>query len=136
VAVIDVADIEPLVRIAEHYDRSIPHERTDAGDAFWVADESGQFRFMLPGAGSEAQQPDGLPSAADRAEMALRDVAAHGALPPVPAAEWPHMAPEPASTDVDVEGDWTDRQLVSAIARESDGWGTAGEAADVTLRDC
>jgi signal peptidase I len=45
VSVIDVADMESLARIAEHYDRSILHESTGAGDAFWVTDESGQFRY-------------------------------------------------------------------------------------------
>jgi hypothetical protein len=48
VAVIDVGDIEALVRIADHYDRSILHERTDYGEAFWVTDESGQFRYWIP----------------------------------------------------------------------------------------
>jgi hypothetical protein len=52
VAVIDVADIEALVRIADHYDRSILHELTDYGEAFWVTDESGQFRYWIG-------QPDG-----------------------------------------------------------------------------
>ena len=47
VPVIDVADMDALARIAEHYDRSILHEATPDGDAFWVADESGQFRFTL-----------------------------------------------------------------------------------------
>jgi signal peptidase I len=47
VPVIDVADMESLVRIAEHYDRSILHEATDDGDAFWVSDESGQFRYAV-----------------------------------------------------------------------------------------
>jgi signal peptidase I len=47
VAVIDVADMDALARIAEHYDRSILYEVTDEGHAFWVADESGQFRFVL-----------------------------------------------------------------------------------------
>ncbi len=47
VGVIDVADMAALVRIAEHYERSILHERTVEGDAFWVTDESGQFRFAL-----------------------------------------------------------------------------------------
>ena len=46
-AVIDLADIEALVRIAEHYDRSILHERTEDGEAFWVTDESGQFRYAV-----------------------------------------------------------------------------------------
>jgi signal peptidase I len=47
VAVIDVADMDALVRIAEHYDRSILHEASDRGESFWVADESGQFRYAL-----------------------------------------------------------------------------------------
>jgi signal peptidase I len=47
VSVIDVADMDALARIAEHYDRSILYEVTDEGHAFWVADESGQFRFVL-----------------------------------------------------------------------------------------
>jgi signal peptidase I len=47
VAVIDVADMDALARIAEHYDRSILYELTEQGHVFWVADESGQFRFML-----------------------------------------------------------------------------------------
>jgi signal peptidase I len=47
VAVIDVADFDSLARIAAHYDRSILHERAEYGDAFWVTDESGQFRFAI-----------------------------------------------------------------------------------------
>jgi hypothetical protein len=47
VAVIDVADMDALARIAEHYERSILHETTAEGDAFWVADESGQFRYTV-----------------------------------------------------------------------------------------
>ena len=47
VPVIDVADMDALARIAEHYDRSILYEVSEEGHAFWVADESGQFRFML-----------------------------------------------------------------------------------------
>jgi signal peptidase I len=47
VAVIDVADMDALARIAEHYERSILHETTADGDAFWVADESGQFRYTI-----------------------------------------------------------------------------------------
>ncbi|MCW3018903.1 MAG: hypothetical protein JWN10_1211 [Solirubrobacterales bacterium] len=51
VAVIDVSDIDALARIAEHYDRSILHEHAEDGDAFWVTDESGHFRYALqPGA--------------------------------------------------------------------------------------
>ena len=47
VAVIDVADMDALARIADHYDRSILHETDASGDAFWVADESGQFRYTV-----------------------------------------------------------------------------------------
>jgi signal peptidase I len=47
VAVIDVADMEALARIAEHYDRSILHETAGEGEAFWVTDESGQFRYAV-----------------------------------------------------------------------------------------
>lgn len=46
VPVIDVEDIDALARIAEHYDRSILQEHTAEGEAFWVSDESGQFRYM------------------------------------------------------------------------------------------
>ena len=60
VPVIDVADMDALARIAEHYDRSILHEATADGDAFWVADESGQFRFALGApASSEGYEPAG-----------------------------------------------------------------------------
>ncbi len=45
VPVIDLADIDALARIAEHYDRAILHERGPDGEAFWVSDESGQFRY-------------------------------------------------------------------------------------------
>jgi hypothetical protein len=45
VAIIDVSDIEALVLIAERYDRAILHERRGDGESFWVADESGQFRY-------------------------------------------------------------------------------------------
>ncbi len=56
VAVIDVADIEALVRIADHYDRSILHELADDGEAFWVTDESGQFRYWIPAAAGQNAQ--------------------------------------------------------------------------------
>ena len=47
VAVIDVADFDSLLKIAAHYERSILHEHTEYGDAFWVTDESGQFRYAI-----------------------------------------------------------------------------------------
>jgi signal peptidase I len=57
VAVIDVADMDDLVRIADHYDRSILHETTAGGDVFWVSDESGQFRYAI-GAPAYAAQDE------------------------------------------------------------------------------
>jgi signal peptidase I len=49
VPVIDVSDMDALVRIAEHYERSILHEAPPEGEAFWVTDESGQFRYTVAG---------------------------------------------------------------------------------------
>ncbi len=69
VAIIDVADIEALVRIADHYDRSILHELTDYGEAFWVTDESGQFRFWIAA-------PEHEPAQALYADEAIRQSAA------------------------------------------------------------
>jgi signal peptidase I len=59
VPVIDVADMDALVRIAEHYDRSILHETSDSCEAFWVADESGQFRYAI-GERADATEAAGL----------------------------------------------------------------------------
>lgn len=47
VPVIDVEDMEALAQIAEHYNRSILHEVAEDGEAFWVTDESGQFRYAV-----------------------------------------------------------------------------------------
>jgi signal peptidase I len=55
VPVIDVEDMDALVRIAEHYDRSILHETNGGVDSFWVTDESGQFRYTVGGC-----QPSGV----------------------------------------------------------------------------
>jgi len=67
VAVIDVADMDALARIAEHYERSILYEATDEGEAFWVTDESGQFRYAIgtyastaPGEGPQQSPPGPL----------------------------------------------------------------------------
>jgi signal peptidase I len=58
VPVIDVADMDALAQIAAHYDRSILHETAEEGEAFWVTDESGQFRYAL---GSWVSAADGEP---------------------------------------------------------------------------
>jgi len=65
VPVIELGDIDALVRIAEHYERSILHETLERGEAFWVTDESGQFRYA-PGSGAytmatHAPTPDERP---------------------------------------------------------------------------
>jgi signal peptidase I len=53
VPVIDVADIGALAQIAENYERSILYEVSEEGEAYWVTDESGQFRYA-PGAPAAA----------------------------------------------------------------------------------
>ncbi len=55
VPVIDVEDMEALAQIAEHYNRSILHEAAEDGEAFWVTDESGQFRYAVGVWGSASQ---------------------------------------------------------------------------------
>jgi signal peptidase I len=62
VSVIDVADIDALARIADHYDRSILQESTEAGDVFWVADESGQFRYTLGTRPVDVERPSPAPT--------------------------------------------------------------------------
>jgi signal peptidase I len=56
VPVIDVADMDALAQIAEHYDRSILHETAEEEEAFWVTDESGQFRYAVGAWASAAEQ--------------------------------------------------------------------------------
>jgi signal peptidase I len=56
VPVIDVADMDALAQIAEHYDRSILLETTADGEAFWVADESAQFRYAIGAWASAADE--------------------------------------------------------------------------------
>jgi len=62
VPVIDVADIGALAQIAEHYDRSILHEVGADGEAFWVTDESGQFRYALGGPAQGEQRTPAEPT--------------------------------------------------------------------------
>jgi signal peptidase I len=59
VPVIDVPDIGALAQIAEHYDRSILHEVGEEGGAYWVTDESGQFRYALDADGHPATRGHG-----------------------------------------------------------------------------
>lgn len=79
-SVIDVADMEALVRIAEHYDRSILHETAAGAEAFWVTDESGQFRYTVgvsaPIAREHRVAPE--PAVAAANEQPLHNVGAPG----------------------------------------------------------
>ncbi|MFI5004477.1 MAG: signal peptidase I [Solirubrobacterales bacterium] len=108
VPVIDVADIAALAQIAEHYDRSILEERSDQGVAFWVADESGQFRYAL---GAWASMADGEPVDQFADDTRVHEVyadefeldgtiAAYGTLP----------AEETFPADAVTQGDWTPRR--------------------------
>ncbi|HLH13315.1 MAG TPA: signal peptidase I, partial [Solirubrobacteraceae bacterium] len=87
VPVIDVADIDALARVAEHYERSILHERAGGLDAYWVADESGHFRYLAGGVGEQrgesaherpraAQAPPAPPAAAPTPAVAEPALAA------------------------------------------------------------
>jgi hypothetical protein len=110
VPVIDVADMDALARIAEHYDRSILHEATEDGDAFWVADESGQFRFALGApASSEAHEPAGEDwpgdGQLDAPDWAAEDTLVHAVVPHSPNGEgW--AVPENPETFVREGVDW------------------------------
>jgi hypothetical protein len=123
VPVIDVADIDALVRIAEHYERSILHERAEQGDAFWVTDESGQFRYQLQSPAQDAAQPAA-------GEVAPEPPALAGE--PVTAV---HAAVQPTAFEVGVEADWAAYRLASAIAAEGPEWGTAEATADTSPLD-
>lgn len=58
-ATIDVADMDALARIAARYERVILHERGADGEAFWVADESAQYRYAIaqPNGSQSHQRP-------------------------------------------------------------------------------
>jgi signal peptidase I len=62
VPVIDVEDMDALAQIAEHYGRSILHEVAEDGEAFWVTDESGQFRYAVGmwASASQGEPAEGL----------------------------------------------------------------------------
>jgi signal peptidase I len=126
VTVIDVADMDALTRIAEHYDRSILHEKTEHGDAFWVTDESGHFRYTAP---AEAQPGESVAPA----RVAIPSE------PPVPALSQ-HLVPIPPTgaepsrrSAIEDEHDWAAYRVASAIAADGQSWGEAGEAADPSL---
>jgi len=138
VAVIDVADIDSLARIAAHYERSILHERAEYGDAFWVSDESGQFRYAVldPAWIESVHEHDAR--ACDEAEPALAhgepasepEAWTHPAQPPPdglgePTGWAPAPGPAPASTPEEIAaGD-----LRPALGAETLQFGTASSSA-------
>ncbi len=154
VPVIDVADMDALARIAEHYDRSILHETTAAGSAFWVADESGQFRYALGALDLNAYAParaEDTPAANEEVPTLSHDVPAWVlgepastasqepacSAVPEPASNAPlepvqSTPPEPApSADVPAETEeepaWT--ADMPAESEEAPDWGAAQEPA-------
>ncbi len=120
VAVIDVADMAALARIAERYDRSILHERTAFGEAFWVTDESGQFRCAIG-----AVEPATV-------ESPIVETAAPQHLEPIAVAEpyQPVSVAEPAAAAVEeLPFDPLTHDAADAIVRE---WRAGWDTADVT----
>jgi signal peptidase I len=115
VAVIDVADMEALARIAERYDRSILHEQTADGDAFWVTDESGQFRYAIG-----ASEPITIE------QDAVEAVVQYTPEPELSAYE-PQPAPEIVASAPAVD-DWAAHEAADAIVRE---WRAGWDSADV-----
>jgi signal peptidase I len=120
VSVIDVADIEALVRIAEHYERSILHETLDDGEAFWVTDESGQFRYLVGAYAStalgevlEQSPPDPMMNGVHTEELHFGGVVtayetqpAEDAIVEPPAAYQPQPAAEPVLPEPVAEHEW------------------------------
>lgn len=112
VPVTDVADFDALVRIAEHYERSILHEGGGSG-AFWVTDESGHFRYTPATAAPPTQESWIAPhsplatSEPLAAELRLAAEAAPGTEPSTEVAEWdseaavPEYEPGPAPLAVE-----------------------------------
>jgi hypothetical protein len=112
VPVIDVADMDALARIAEHYDRSILYEETEQGHAFWVADESGQFRFTLGAAAPTPEHELDAPAWEQDAQPTPAPTWANAQ--PTPAPAWANAQPTPAPAWA--EGDTAELAIVAASA--------------------
>jgi hypothetical protein len=131
VAVIDVADMEALVEIAERYDRSILHETTDDGEAFWVTDESGQFRYAV-GAPAYLAQPAQGAFAEQSAPARAVQVG-----PQVPVVAFQTPAPDSASGDIAApqpqvpQPDRHAHDTAELVTQEEGDWRAAYAAADV-----
>ena len=136
VPVIDVSDMDALVHIAEHYERSILHEASPEGESFWVTDESGQFRYALGAPAPAPQQPPLEPSPLDSlagevyagapdlgGEIAAFDTQVTQEFAPITA-----VAPvaQPA------QDGWGASDLAEALMQESRSWRVAGTPADAS----
>jgi len=134
---IDVADMEALVRIAEHYDRSILHETTAGAEAFWVTDESGQFRYKV-GAPSELEHggqfstfETAAPESVVPEPVANEDVATPGPaapsrwITPEPWAVPGPIAPEPVAHEWMSPEPVVTRGWVAPEASPGDNWAAA-----------
>jgi signal peptidase I len=135
-SVIDVADMEALVRIAEHYDRSILHETAAGGEAFWVTDESGQFRYSLgaPAPVLAPQQPpvqaSPLDSPAGEVYAGAPDLSGEiAAFDTQVTQEFPAVAPPVAPAAQD---GWGASDLADALTQESRSWRVAGSPAEAS----
>jgi signal peptidase I len=133
VAVIDVADMDALARIAERYDRSILHEQTADGDAFWVTDESGQFRYAIGATEPVTIEQDAVvaaPEPVTTVEPVVAPAAAQivqYAPEPAPSAYETYPAPEITASAPAVD-DWAAHEAADAIVRE---WRAGWDSADV-----
>ena len=154
VAVIDVADFDALARVAGHYERSILHERAEYGDAFWVSDESGQFRYAVldpawERLATEPQAPQAGAWAQPEPDVALGDVPVdpvdvaeagyerpEGEPEPLSPAGWAPAAGAPAAEPIAAEDlrETLPAETLrfgavspSPLAHASRAWGSAGE---------
>ncbi len=148
VAVIDVADMDALVHIAEHYDRSILCERTPEGEAFWVTDESGQFRYLIGAAAAAVCQP--VPAEAlaplevpvPDAQLFTQELNLGGGVisayaaqeAPVAAPPEPEPLPEPVPEPLPAaQGDWREEVLADAVLLGGEDWRLACESAGMVF---
>ncbi len=108
VPVIDVEDMEALAQIAEHYDRSILHEVAEDGEAFWVTDESGQFRYAL---GMWTDAPEDEPVEQYAGETLVHEAYAHEPklAGPIAVRSSPPVDDTFAADEV-TQGEWTPRR--------------------------
>ena len=132
VSVIDVADMESLVRVAEHYDRSILQDTSAEGEAFWVNDESGQFRYAVGGAMPAAAAgfvEQHHPLSSLTSDVYADELELGGAI----AAFEAPSTPEPVPAAPIAQDSWAAYDLADAITQESrPGWRSASDAGDTS----